>query len=93
MSPDPSTLSALLNPASRSLAAQDIMTIGIRTVAPADGAGVLVQLLADGGVQAAPVVKGQELVGIVTRSDLLAILAHQTMLAGTIASTAGTELP
>jgi CBS domain-containing membrane protein len=49
--------------------------------------GVLVQLLADGGVQAAPVVDGDRLVGIVTRSDLLAVLAHQTVLAGAVTPT------
>ncbi|WP_301751613.1 HPP family protein [uncultured Erythrobacter sp.] len=74
-------LRALLDPANRRISAQDIMTANLRVVRPEDGVGILVQLLADGGVQAAPVVKGQRLVGIVTRSDLLAVLAHQTVLA------------
>jgi CBS domain-containing membrane protein len=60
------------------------MTTLLKTVEPNDGVGVLVQLLADGGVQAAPVVDGERLVGIVTRSDLLAVLAHQTVLAGAV---------
>ena len=64
------------------LVARDVMTIEVRTVAPADGIGVLVQLLADGGVQAAPVVLNGQLAGIVTRSDLLAVLARRTVLAG-----------
>lgn len=80
------SLRALLDPASRALAARDIMTTRLKTVGPQDGVGVLVQLLADGGVQAAPVVEGEYLVGIVTRSDLLAVLAHQTVLAGAISS-------
>lgn len=74
-------LRALLDPANRKISAQDIMTTDLRVVRPEDGVGILVQLLADGGVQAAPVVEGQRLVGIVTRSDLLAVLAHQTVLA------------
>ena len=64
------------------LRARDIMTTDLRTVDPADGIGVLVRLLADGGVQAAPVMEGPCLVGIVTRSDLIAVLARQTLLAG-----------
>jgi len=64
------------------LRARDIMTTDLRTVGPADGIGVLVRLLADGGVQAAPVMVGPRLVGIVTRSDLIAVLARQTLLAG-----------
>lgn len=74
-------LRALLDPANQRICAQDIMTTDLRVVRPEDGVGILVQLLADGGVQAAPVVDGQRLVGIVTRSDLLAVLAHQTVLA------------
>lgn len=64
------------------LRAHDIMTTDLHTVRPADGVGLLVQLLADGGVQAAPVVEGAHLVGIVTRSDLIAVLARRTLLAG-----------
>ncbi|MGY6637725.1 MAG: HPP family protein [Erythrobacter sp.] len=80
-------LRALLNPANRRISAQNIMTTDLRVVRPEDGVGILVQLLADGGVQAAPVVEGQRLVGIVTRSDLLAVLAHQTVLAGAMSQT------
>lgn len=78
------SLRMLLDAGGRGLAARDVMTAGLRTVAPGDGIGVLVQLLADGGVQAAPVVEGGRLVGIVTRSDLLAVLAHRTVLAGAV---------
>ncbi|WP_112320293.1 HPP family protein [Oceanibium sediminis] len=68
----------------RRLRARDIMTGDVRTVGPAESIGVLVRLLADGGVQAAPVVEGPRLVGIVTRSDLIAVLARQTLLAGAL---------
>lgn len=63
------------------LRAGDIMTAELRTVTPEDGIGILVHLLADDGVQATPVVAGDRLAGIVTRSDLLAVLARQTLLA------------
>jgi CBS domain-containing membrane protein len=68
----------------RRLRARNIMTTDLRTVGPADGIGVLVRLLADGGVQAAPVMEGPRLVGIVTRSDLIAVLARQTLLVGAL---------
>jgi len=64
--------------------AGDIMTTDLTTVRPGDGVGLLVRLLADGGVQAAPVVEGDRLVGIVTRSDLIAVLARRTLLAGLV---------
>jgi CBS domain-containing membrane protein len=62
--------------------AGDIMTTDLTTVRPGDGVGVLVRLLADGGVQAGRVVEGGRLVGVVTRSDLIAVLARRTMLDG-----------
>lgn len=68
----------------RHLRACDIMTADMRTVGPTDSISILVQMLADDGVQAAPVVEGLRLVGIVTRSDLIAALACQTLLAGTL---------
>lgn len=62
--------------------AREIMTRHPRTVSPDEGIGVLVRVLADGGMQAAPVVRDNgRIVGIVTRSDLLAVLARQTVLA------------
>ena len=60
------------------------MTTELGTVRPDEGIGVLVQLLADGGVQAAPVVESARLVGIVTRSDLIAVLTRQTPIAGVL---------
>lgn len=64
------------------LVARNGMTIEVRKVGPADGIGVLVKFLADGGVQAAPVVSNGQLAGIATRLDLLAVLATQRVLAG-----------
>lgn len=77
-----SALKSMVDPVRSKLVARDVMTNEVRTVAPADGVGVLVQLLADGGVQAAPVVSNGLLAGIVSRSHLLAVLAKRTVLAG-----------
>lgn len=77
-----SALLGMLGTMRGGLVARDIMTADVRTVVPRDGIGVLVQFLADGGVQAAPVVADGRLAGIVTRSDLLAVLARRTSLAG-----------
>jgi len=62
--------------------ARDVMTAETSIVAPEDGIGILVQLLSDSGVQAAPVLSDGRIIGIVTRSDLLAVLARRTILAG-----------
>jgi CBS domain-containing membrane protein len=77
-----SALLGILEPVRGRLLARDVMTVELQTVVPEDGVGVLVQLLADDGIQAAPVVADGRLAGIVTRSDLLAVLARQTVLAG-----------
>jgi len=76
-----SALLGVLDSVRGGLVARDVMTTDLRTVAPGDGIGLLVHLLADGGVQAAPVVTAGRLDGIVTRSDLLAVLARRTVLA------------
>ena len=60
--------------------AADIMTTDLITVKPADRVGELIHLLADGGIQAVPVVEHGRLVGIVTRSDLIAMQARQMAL-------------
>jgi CBS domain-containing membrane protein len=64
--------------------ARDVMTVETSIVAPEDGIGIIVQLLSDSGVQAAPVLSDGRIIGIVTRSDLLAVLARRTILAGLI---------
>lgn len=73
-------LSALLRPGHNdALRADSIMSPPGETVASADGIGILVKSLADGGVQAIPVVDDGRLTGIVTRSDLLSALAHMPL--------------
>jgi CBS domain-containing membrane protein len=59
--------------------ARDVM-VPARSVAPNAPVGVLVELLADGAVEAVPVVSSRRLVGIVTRSDFLALLAQRRIL-------------
>lgn len=74
-------LSGLLRPDRNALhSAARIMSPPGDIVAPDDSIGILVRLLADGGVQAVPVVEADgRLTGIVTRSDLLAALAHMPL--------------
>jgi len=74
-------LLGMLDSVRRGLVARDVVTAELQTVSPEEGIGRLVQLLSDGGVQAAPVVTYRQSQGIVTRSDLLAVLAHRTVLA------------
>jgi len=57
-----------------------IMTSPVITVQVDTPVGALIPLLADHGVQAVPVTDGQRLVGVVTRSDLLAVLAEHMAL-------------
>lgn len=56
--------------------AAQIMSPPGETIGPDDGIGVLVPLLADGGLQAVPVISDGKLAGIVTRSDLISALVH-----------------
>jgi len=56
--------------------ARDIMTAMPRVVAPEAALSTLLPLLSDSGVQAAPVVDQGQLVGLITRSDLIAALTH-----------------
>ena len=67
--------SALLDRAPASRAA-DLMDTAPETVAPTTVAAHLVQLLADGRQQAIPVVQNGQLLGLVTRSDLISLLAR-----------------
>ncbi len=57
------------------LTAADLAEAG-ETASPETPAGTLVTLLADGGQQAVPVLTEGHLVGLVTRSDLIALLAR-----------------
>ncbi len=60
-------------------AARDVM-VPARSVAPNEPVGILVELLADGALEAVPVVSSRRLVGIVTRSDFLALLTQRRLL-------------
>lgn len=57
--------------------AQDIMQTAVQRATPTTPVGALLPLLADGGAEAVPVVVGQKIVGIVTRSDLVSALAQR----------------
>ncbi|WP_229740569.1 CBS domain-containing protein [Gemmobacter megaterium] len=56
--------------------AAEVMTIDLPTVAPSTPVASLLPLLADGGVEAIPVLDSGRIVGIVTRTDLLSALAR-----------------
>lgn len=74
-----SSLSRLLTRRSAPTLAREIMTPPEESVSPQEGIGILVRLLADGGVQAVPVLEEERLAGIVTRSDLLEALARMPL--------------
>lgn len=75
-------LSGLLRTPAKPPRARDIMTHDPITVLVDTPVGALLHLLADGGVQAVPVLEGARMVGILTRSDLLAVLARDALWAG-----------
>ena len=56
--------------------AADIMAVAVPRVTPKTPVGALLPMLADGGVEAVPVVVGSRIIGIVTRSDLVSALAR-----------------
>jgi CBS domain-containing membrane protein len=56
--------------------ADDVMTRKVSTVSETTPLGVLINLLAKGGQQAVPVLDAGRLVGLVSRSDLIAALAR-----------------
>jgi CBS domain-containing membrane protein len=56
--------------------ARDIMSVGLPTVTRQSPVGDLLPLLDDGRAEAVPVIEGERIVGIVTRSDMLSVLAR-----------------
>lgn len=72
------TMLARLTTASGKMAprARDIMSKDLPTVTRDAPAGALLPLLQDGQAEAVPVMEGDRIVGIVTRSDLLSALAR-----------------
>lgn len=57
--------------------ARDIMSTSLPTVTRDAPAGALLPLLQDGRAEAVPVMEGERIVGIVTRSDLVSALARE----------------
>ena len=57
--------------------ARDIMSVGLPSVARDSPVGDLLPLLDDGRAEAVPVMEGERIVGIVTRSDLVSVLARK----------------
>lgn len=56
--------------------ARDIMSTGLPAVTVDTPVGALMPLLQDGEAEAVPVMRGDRIVGIVTRSDLVSVLAR-----------------
>ncbi|TWI35837.1 HPP family protein [Paracoccus sulfuroxidans] len=76
-----------------SMRAGDIMRRDPKAVAPSTPIGELIPMLADQGLQAVPVVQDERLVGIVTRSDMMRVLAQGLTLRPLIAGEALTRSP
>ena len=68
-----SALTGLANP---SLIAADLISPEVETATPETPAAHLVTLLSDGHQQSVPVIENDHLIGLVTRSDLIALLAR-----------------
>tara|TARA_R110002020_G_scaffold475558_1_gene710933 strand:+ start:52591 stop:53790 length:1200 start_codon:yes stop_codon:yes gene_type:complete len=58
--------------------ASEIMTTGLPTVVATTPVASLMPLLADGGAEAVPVMQGDRIVGIATRTDLLSAFVRST---------------
>lgn len=62
--------------------AKDIMSVAGPRAVPATPVGVLLPMMADGDVDAVPVLEKGRIVGIVTRTDLIAALARSGLREG-----------
>lgn len=58
------------------LTAKDLIDPSIRTATTTTPVADLITLLADGRQQTVPILLGSQLAGLVTRSDLIALLIH-----------------
>ena len=67
--------SALVGRADPDLTARNLIDTDTRTATPQTPLSELIALLADGGQQAIPVLAGAKLVGLITRSDMIALLS------------------
>lgn len=59
---------------------KDVMTVGVITVPPTASVKEVAQLLLGGHIGGLPVLDGEELVGIVTSSDVLTLVPHASNL-------------
>ena len=69
-------IAAIVGLADASVAARDLIDPAIRSAEPATPVGELITLLSDGRQQAVPILRNEVLAGMVTRSDLIALLVH-----------------
>ena len=76
--PETGVLTRLLRPSREAVVpvAADVMNRSVGTATEATPLGVLIDLLAEGGQQAVPVLEDGRLIGLVSRSDLIAALAR-----------------
>ena len=63
------------------ICAKDVMAVTIPRVTPQTPIAALLPMMADGQIDAVPVLQGRAIVGIVTRTDLIAALARQALRA------------
>jgi CBS domain-containing membrane protein len=70
------TIDALAGIADPKLTAADLVAVNLQTADPTTRIADLITLLSDGHQQTIPIVEGDALVGLVTRSDLIALLIH-----------------
>mgnify|MGYP006172543019 FL=1 len=59
--------------------AQEIMGVGLARAHPATPIAALLPMMAQSGQDAVPVLDGAQIVGIVTRTDLIAALARLSL--------------
>ena len=69
-------IAAIVGLTDASVAARDLIDPAIRSAEPATPVGELITLLSDGRQQAVPILRNEVLAGMVTRSDLIALLVH-----------------
>ncbi len=74
------TIDATVGLSDPHLTAQDLRDPAIETAAPDTPIASLIALLSDGHQQTVPIVQDAALVGLVTRSDLIALLIHHLSL-------------
>ena len=66
--------------AARTARAEDIMRAGVSGVAPETPLAALLPMMADGDIHAVPVIDAGRVVGVVSRTDLVAVLARRAVM-------------